>query len=439
MKKIDITSQLIILLVAVLLIACCIFSLTTVSFAREIARKETNNKLSTYAILIDNNFRANKGEDFPEIDMGYYCKTTDTVYQQLNDMGYYVTVKDVEDVINNLKDINNNKKLGKISFYSKKINGSRINFSVITDDGMETYTLVFTDDSHTTAVVREITLKINGIFVIVMLLAIVVIYFWSNNIARRLRKIQNHILSLPKNEYKTTYLDTYEDEVGDLSKSIEVMRSEICENERIKQEMLHNLSHDFKTPIAVIKTYAEAIQDGVEDVSTSTNKIIEQSDLLKKKVNRLIEYNRLEYFNSDKEFEDIKIADIIYDIILNYKHQLENIEFITDINEDVTFKGISENWYTVIDNIIDNAKRYAKSQIKIVLRPGRLRIYNDGDHIDEKFIESAFKPYEKGNEGQFGLGMSIVQKTVDYFNMNLHVVNEEVGVSFIIDDKIEEK
>ncbi len=371
--------------------------------------------------------------------MGYYCKTTDTVYQQLNDMGYYVTVKDVEDVINNLKDINNNKKLGKISFYSKKINGSRINFSVITDDGMETYTLVFTDDSHTTAVVREITLKINGIFVIVMLLAIVVIYFWSNNIARRLRKIQNHILSLPKNEYKTTYLDTYEDEVGDLSKSIEVMRSEICENERIKQEMLHNLSHDFKTPIAVIKTYAEAIQDGVEDVSTSTNKIIEQSDLLKKKVNRLIEYNRLEYFNSDKEFEDIKIADIIYDIILNYKHQLENIEFITDINEDVTFKGISENWYTVIDNIIDNAKRYAKSQIKIVLRPGRLRIYNDGDHIDEKFIESAFKPYEKGNEGQFGLGMSIVQKTVDYFNMNLHVVNEEVGVSFIIDDKIEEK
>ena len=439
MKKIDITSQLIILLVAVLLIACCIFSLTTVSFAREIAYKETNNRLSTYALLIDNNFRDNKIEDFPEIDMGYYCKTSYNVYQQLNDMGDHLTVRDVEEVINNIKDINNNKKLGNMSYYSKKINGSKINFVVITNDNMETYTLVFTDDSHTTSVVREITLKINGIFVIVMLLAIVVIYFWSNNIARRLRKIQNHILSLPKNEYKTSYLDTYEDEVGDLSKSIEVMRSEICENERIKQEMLHNLSHDFKTPIAVIKTYAEAIQDGVEDVSISTNKIIEQSDLLKKKVNRLIEYNRLEYFSSDKEFEDIKIADIIYDIILNYKHQLENIEFITDINENVTFRGISENWYTVIDNIIDNAKRYAKSQIKIVLRPHRLRIYNDGDHIDEKFIESAFKPYEKGNEGQFGLGMSIVQKTVDYFNMNLHVVNEEVGVSFIIDDKIEEK
>ena len=167
MKKIDITSQLIILLVAVLLIACCIFSLTTVSFAREIAYKETNNRLSTYALLIDNNFRDNKIEDFPEIDMGYYCKTSDNVYQQLNDMGDHLTVRDVEEVINTIKDINNNKKLGNMSYYSKKINGSKINFVVITNDNMETYTLVFTDDSHTTSVVREITLKINGIFVIV--------------------------------------------------------------------------------------------------------------------------------------------------------------------------------------------------------------------------------------------------------------------------------
>ena len=439
MKKIDISSQLIILLFAILLIACCIFSLTTISFSRDIATRETNNRLSTYAILIDHNVKNNEDNNYTEMDLGYYCKQNNTIYQRLNGMHDYLTINDIENVIDTIKEINNNKRLDYICYYSKKINNKKINFAAITTNNMETYTLVFTDDAYATALVREITLKVNGTFVVIMLFAIIAMYFWSNGIAKRLRKIQNHILSLPKNNYETSYLDTYEDEVGDLSKSIEVMRSEICENERIKQEMLHNLSHDFKTPTAVIKTYAEAIQDGVEDVNVSSNKIIEQSELLKKKVNRLIQYNRLEYFNSDKEFEDIKIADIINDIIVNYKHQLENIEFITDINEDVTFKGFSENWYTVIDNIIDNAKRYAKTQIKIVLRPGRLRIYNDGEHIDEKFVDSAFKPYEKGSQGQFGLGMSIVQKTVDYFNMNLHVVNEEVGVSFIIDNKIEEK
>ena len=94
--------------------------------------------------------------------------------------------------------------------------------------------------------------------------------------------------------------------------------------------------------------------------------------------------------------------------------------------------GYRENWHTVIDNIVDNAKRYAKTKIKIVLKPNRLRIYNDGEHIDEQFLNSIFKPYEKGSKGEFGLGMSIVKKTVDFFGYNLEVVNEEVGVSFII-------
>ena len=59
-------------------------------------------------------------------------------------------------------------------------------------------------------------------------------------------------------------------------------------------------------------------------------------------------------------------------------------------------------------------------------------IYNDGEHISNEFIETVFKPYEKGSNGQFGLGLSIVQKTLDFFCMQIKVVNEEVGVSFII-------
>ena len=60
-------------------------------------------------------------------------------------------------------------------------------------------------------------------------------------------------------------------------------------------------------------------------------------------------------------------------------------------------------------------------------------IYNDGEAIDEQFLNSVFRPYEKGSKGQFGLGMSIVKKTIDFFGMNLSVRNEEGGgVSFII-------
>ena len=124
--------------------------------------------------------------------------------------------------------------------------------------------------------------------------------------------------------------------------------------------------------------------------------------------------------------------ELINDVVIKYKHQ-SNINFNLDL-EKVIFKGYYENWDIVLSNIIENALRYAKTEIKIVLRPDRIRIYNDGEHIDAKFIGNAFKPYEKGSKGQFGLGMSIVQKTVNFFDYKLSVQNEEpVGVSFIIE------
>ena len=439
MKKLNISSQLVILIFIILLAAVCAFSVTTITFATDIAEKETFNRLSTYVLLVNNKSGEQKPYNFPDMNIGYYIKGETITYEHFQNMHDLLTTNDIENAAISIKDKNNTPNVEYIGQFVTKINNKKINFVAYTDNNMETYTIVFTDNSYATEMVKDIVIKVNSLFLLIFLIAIIVMYLWSNSIGRRLRKIQIHILNLPKNNYESSYLDNYEDEVGDLSRSVEEMRLEIYDNEKTKQEMLHNLSHDFKTPIAVIKTYAEAIQDGVEDKEVSANKIIEQADLLKKKVNRLIQYNRLEYFNTDKEFEDVKMSEIINDIVVNYKHQLENIDFILDLDENVVFKGFTENWYTVVDNIIDNAKRYAKGQIKIVLRENRLRIYNDGEHIDQKFIDSAFKPYEKGSKGQFGLGMSIVQKTVDYFGMNLHVVNEEIGVSFIIDNKIVEK
>ena len=163
----------------------------------------------------------------------------------------------------------------------------------------------------------------------------------------------------------------------------------------------------------------------------SSKIIITQAEILKNKVNRLLQYNSLEYLKKDKEFEDVDMNSVINDVITGYKFQT-NLEIELDLKEDIYFKGYRENFTTVVDNIIDNARRYAKTKIKVVLRKDRLRIYNDGEHIDEQFLNGVFKPYEKGSKGEFGLGMSIVKKTVEFFGMKLIVKNEQIGVSFII-------
>ena len=437
MKKFSLSSQLVILFVIVLLIASCAFISITITYANSIATKETFNRLSTYVLLVNDKEPEQTPENYPDMNVGYYIKTADNTYLNLQNMENKVSIEDLDNAAAKIKENNKTDKIDYRIGATIRVNKRKINLVLLTHDNMDTFTIVCTDNGYADTLIKSIVGNVTALFFIIMLIAIIIIYMWGNYVTKRIRRIQNHILNLPKNNYESTYLDSFEDEVGDLSRSVEEMRTEIYENESIKQEILHNVSHDFKTPIAVIKTYAEAIVDGVEDSNVSANKIVEQSEILKKKVNRLIQYNRLEYFNTDKEFEDVNMNEIIEDIVLNYKYQAENIDFVLDLDDNICFKGFSENWYTVVDNIIDNAKRYAKTKIMVVLRENRLRIYNDGEHIEQKFIDKAFKPYEKGSKGQFGLGMSIVQKTVDFFKMNLHVVNEEVGVSFIIDNKIE--
>ena len=208
------------------------------------------------------------------------------------------------------------------------------------------------------------------------------------------------------------------------------MRRQIEQSEKTKQEMLQNVSHDFKTPIAVIQSYAEAISDGISDPKEAAI-IIKQAELLNQKVKQLMELNKLEYLKSQQEYEVIKIKDIIINIVNNQKYR-SNLEFIVDL-DDSSYYGIKENFYTAFNNIVDNAIRYAKTKIIITLKNKKLTFYNDGEPISQKFIDQMFKPYEKGQKGQFGLGMSIVQKTCTHFNLKLSVENIDEGVRFTIE------
>lgn len=428
MKKINISSQLLLLFFTIVLVTSCAFSLIILTRIQIIAEREVYSRLSTYVFFIDDE----GNEELPDMNVGYYIVNSE------NPGGYsspslnkYINTEELN------KLITEKVKSGEVSVKGPGNQGFIVNndnsktYYVITvTNKLNDYTIIFTDSSYTTNMVKNVSGQVILVFFLLIIVSIYIIYIWSNNFVKRIRLIQSHIINLPKDKYEVAYIDDSLDEIGELSRSIEQMRLEINKNEKTKQEMLQNLSHDFKNPIAVIKSYAEAQQDGMAD-EDSTKIIIAQAELLKRKVNRLLQYNSLEYLNKDKEFEDVCMNELILEIIQNYKFQT-NLNLEVDLADNIYFKGYRENLYTVVDNIVDNAKRYAKSKIKIVLRKDRLRIYNDGDHIDESFLKSGFKPYEKGSKGEFGLGLSIVKKTIDFFGLDLKVVNEIEGVSFII-------
>ena len=193
---------------------------------------------------------------------------------------------------------------------------------------------------------------------------------------------------------------------------------------------------DFQTYFDNVDTlrYDDVSKDDVYpygDKESSIDIILENADRLEHKVKSFLYLNRLDYLQGeDNELATFAIKELIEKIVSQMDLLKPNIHLETEL-EDVTFVGDEEHWRVAIENIIENASRYAKTLIKITLKEDYLEIYNDGEAIDEATLPYLFDPYVKGVKGQFGLGLSIVSKIASMFGYNVSAVNQEVGVCFI--------
>ncbi len=213
------------------------------------------------------------------------------------------------------------------------------------------------------------------------------------------------------------------------------MKDELSRQDKAKEEMIHNISHDLKTPIATIKSYSESIKDGIYpygDLDSSVDVILHNAQRLEEKVHNLLYLNRVEYLvSSDASGVVTNMKDVVEQVVLNSAVIRPEIEIITDV-EEVFFDGLIEAWRVSIENIMENAFRYAKTYIKIQVRENDLRISNDGPKMPEDRIDTLFRPYEKGEGGRFGLGLSIVSKVTKANNYLVQGYNLDDGVCFRI-------
>ena len=162
--------------------------------------------------------------------------------------------------------------------------------------------------------------------------------------------------------------------------------------------------------------------------------ISEEVDKLESKVHSLLYLNKINYYK-DSNFSNksrIDIVPIINESVRKFKIQRNDINWVVNTDKKRLFRGTSDMWEAIIDNILNNFVRYASKEIKITVRNNRITFYNDGPNIDDKIINDIFTPYKKGIKGQFGLGLSIVRQTVMLLNYEVNIKNEKKGVSFII-------
>ena len=280
-----------------------------------------------------------------------------------------------------------------------------------------------------TALLSVIFPIVFGTFLLIGLILVL----WSSLLVKKIGRLKDKIDNIDNSDYNHVIDFEQDDEMRSLALAIEDMRLSLINQEEYRNQMYQNISHDFKTPLTVIKSYVEAVEDEVEDEKTALSVIKQQTNKLEQKVHSLLYLNKLDYLKNTKDINDVvDIKKIINDEVEKFKYQRKDINFVIDIDDKSKYFGTLEHWEIIFDNLLSNFMRYTHTTIKIIAKNNKLILYNDGDNIDNDFLEGIFTPFRKGIKGEFGLGLSIVKKTLNIMGYNISIKNEKKGVSFII-------
>ena len=293
--------------------------------------------------------------------------------------------------------------------------------------------IAITNNDYLLEIRSDIMKTLLPVIIGTLLITIGIIILWANQLVTKIYHLKEKVDNLDNDDYIDKYESIVDDELSTLNKAIDDMKSTLKKQEEYKNQMYQNISHDFKTPLTVIKSHIEAIEDGIMDPQEGGSIIKEQVNKLEIKVHSLLYLNKLVYLKDiEKKDEKIDIKPIIESSVDKFKIQRPDVEFIVNISGKTIFNGTLDMWEAIIDNLLNNFMRYAIKEIKITIKNNKITLYNDGPHIDPDILNNIFTPYKKGIKGQFGLGLSIVKNTLNLLGYEITVNNEKKGICFII-------
>jgi len=250
-------------------------------------------------------------------------------------------------------------------------------------------------------------------------------------------------------------------ELANLSKTFNTMADTILKNiedlkevDSLRRELIANVSHDLRSPLAVIHGYIETLIMKDDKLSAEQRQkylqiILNSSDKLKQLVSDLFELSKLEAKQIHLKKESFKINELVADAALSYNVLAEEkgISIHSDISKDVPIITADISLMErVIQNLMNNAIHYTPENGEINLQVTEennqieVKIENTGEGIAEKDIPHLFDRYykvdkEKSGIQGTGLGLAIVKKILDLHNIAIRVrskQNETTTFSFAI-------
>jgi two-component system sensor histidine kinase BaeS len=279
---------------------------------------------------------------------------------------------------------------------------------------------------------------------------LVVSYFLSGNITRPLRQLSQAAEKIRQGDLKQEVPVDTQDEVGQLAEVFNQMSAELAANESNRQELLANIAHELKTPLAVLQGHLESMLDGVEEpapdklfsmqeeVMRLTRLVGDLRDLSLAQVHRLELH--LQPVDLDEKVE--RAADMLEPLL-----EEKRLHFVKNMAPSLPVRQLDPDRVNqILYNLITNAIRYTHPGTAILLQTEaagkrvRLTIADEGPGIAPEDLDHIFEQFYRGDKsrnrasGGSGIGLSLAKSFVEAQGGTITARNrKEGGAEFVVE------
>ncbi len=314
------------------------------------------------------------------------------------------------------------------------------------------------------------------ITVIALVLALVFIFDYSRRFTKPLIQMNEVMKKIAELDFSAkTHIDR-SDEIGTLAENINKV-SDSLDNaltelrdrnaqlqedigkerklEKMRQDFVSAASHELKTPIAIIRGYAEGLKMNVDEEDENAHEycdiIMNEADKMNKLVVGMLEQSLYSSGGKMPEMSDFSVDEYIKEFLKSATPIFEEKDITVKYpGTDVTAYADRTQFTTVLSNIVFNACSHTKGEkiVEITVQQqgekARVDVFNTGSFVSDKDKDSIFTSFYRADkahsrqEGRFGLGLSIVKLITDNHGCECGFENKENGVSFWFTMKLAE-
>jgi signal transduction histidine kinase len=287
------------------------------------------------------------------------------------------------------------------------------------------------------------TLKEQFVIISLILISVsaILAYVFSRYFTKPILEINKAAKTMAEGNLSIRVPVSTKDELGMLSSTINHLSSQLQKIEQLRKDLIANVSHEFKTPLSLIKGYAETIRD-VENISEEKrykqlNIIIEESDKLNHMINEILDLSQIQsdYYNLHRT--DFSISDTIRAVVnrLAYHTENKNLRIEVDCKDALLIyadeKRIEQVIYNLLNNAINHSEQHSSIFIRAIDQGSAIvvEIEDHGEGISQEEIPYIWDRFYKAKEASAkhkgsGLGLAIVKSILEAHKANFGVESE---------------